>query len=87
MLLKKEALEEIFQDALTNINNNLSLFFKYYRKEFKNDELISKILYTNQIFRNRKKLILLADIIKKTENHFKDRIKENKKKLKCLITD
>ena len=80
MLLKKEALEEIFQDALTNINNNLSLFFKYYRKEFKNDELISKILYTNQIFRNRKKLILLADIIKKTENHFKDRIKENKKK-------
>ena len=43
MLSKKEALEEIFQDALTNINNNLSIFFKYYRKEFKNDELISKI--------------------------------------------
>ena len=80
MLLKKEELEEIFQDALTNINNNLLLFFKYYRKEFKKDELISKILYTNQIFRNRKKLILLADIIKKTENHFKDRIKENKRK-------
>ena len=57
MKLKKEALEEIFKDSLTNINKNLSLFFKYYRKECKNDEKISEIFYTNQIFRNRKKLI------------------------------
>ena len=41
---------------------------------------LSEIFYTNQIFRNRKKLILLADIIKRTENHLKDKIKENKKK-------
>ena len=80
MKLKKEALEEIFKDTLTNINKNLSLFFKYYRKECKNDEKISEIFYTNQIFRNRKKLILLADIIKRTENHLKDKIRENKKK-------
>ena len=80
MKLKKETLEEIFKDTLTNINKNLSLFFKYYRKELRNDEKISEIFYTNHIFRNRKKLILLADIIKRTENHLKNKIKENKKK-------
>ena len=80
MKLKKETLEEIFKDTLTNINKNLSLFFKYYRKELRNDERISEIFYTNHIFRNRKKLILLADIIKRTENHLKNKIKENKKK-------
>lgn len=80
MQIKKEVLEEIFKDTLTSINKNVSLFFKYYRKEFRNDEKISEIFYTNQIFRNRKKLILLADIIKKTENHLKNKIKQNKKK-------
>ena len=80
MKLKKEELEEILKDTLTNINKNLSLFFKCYRKDFRNDEKISEIIYTNQMFRNRKKLILLADIIKRTENHLKDKIRENKKK-------
>lgn len=86
MKLKKETLEEVFKDTLTNINKNLSLFFKYYRKELRNDEKISEIFYTNQIFRNRKKLILLADIIKKTENHLKDKIRENKKKTEMYNT-
>ena len=86
MKLKKEALEEIFKDTLTSINKNVSLFFKYYRKEFRNDEKISEIFYTNQIFRNRKKLILLADIIKRTENHLKDKIRENKKKTEMYNT-
>ena len=46
MKLKKETLEEIFKDTLTNINKNLSLFFKYYRKELRNDEkIIRNILY------------------------------------------
>ena len=77
---KKELLEKIFNETLNNINTNLLLFFKYYRKNFKFDEYICEILYTNPIFRNRKKLILLADIIKRTENHQKQKIKENKKK-------
>ena len=77
---KTELLEDIFKDSLNNINKNLSLFFKYHRKKLKADETISKIIYTSPIFRNRKKLILLADLIKKTENHLKDKIKENKKK-------
>ena len=66
-----ESLGEIFTETLNTINKNLQQFFKYYRKSLRNDENISEILYTNQIFRNRKKLILLADIIKKTENHMK----------------
>ena len=73
-----ESLEEIFTEALNNINKNLQIFFKYYRKNLKENENISEILYSNQIFRNRKKLILLADIIKKTENHMKNKIRENK---------
>ena len=77
---KKELLEEVFNEALNNINTNLLQFFKYYRKKFKYDEYICEVLYTNPIFRNRKKLILLADIIKGTENHQKQKIKENKKK-------
>ena len=77
---KRESLEEMFKDTLNDINTNLCKFFKYYRKEFKHDPKLSEIFYTNQIFRNRKKLILLADIIKKTENHLKNKIKENKKK-------
>ena len=80
MAEKKEVLEEIFKETLTNINKNLLLFFKFYRKEFKTNENLSEIFYTHQIFRNRKKLILLADIIRETEKHFKDKIKENKKK-------
>ena len=74
-----ESLREIFNEALNNINKNLQIFFKYYKKNFKENENISEILYTNQIFRKRKKLILLADIIKKTENHMKNKIRENKK--------
>jgi len=73
-----ESLGEIFTETLNTINKNLQQFFKYYRKSLRNDENISEILYTNQIFRNRKKLILLADIIKKTENHMKKKIRENK---------
>ena len=73
------SLGEIFTEALNNINKNLQIFFKYYKKNFKENENISEILYTNQIFRKRKKLILLADIIKKTENHMKNKIRENKK--------
>ena len=80
MAEKKEVLEEIFKETLTNINKNLLLFFKFHRKEFKTNENLSEIFYTHQIFRNRKKLILLADIIRETEKHFKDKIKENKKK-------
>ena len=86
MKIKKEELEEIFEDTLTNINKNLLNFFKYYRKEFKNDEKVSEIFYTNPIFRNRKKLIFLADIIKKTENHLKNKIKENKQKTEMYNT-
>jgi NAD(P)-dependent dehydrogenase (short-subunit alcohol dehydrogenase family) len=77
---KIELLEEIFKDSLNNINKNISVFFRYYRKNLKDNEKISEMIYTNPIFRNRKKLILLADIIKKTENHLKHKIKENKKK-------
>ena len=77
---KIELLEEIFNDSLNNINKHLSIFFRYYRKNLKDNEKIAEMIYTNQIFRNRKKLILLADIIKKTENHLKNKIKENKKK-------
>ena len=86
MKIKKEELEEIFEDTLTNINKNLLNFFKYYRKEFKNDEKVLEIFYTNPIFRNRKKLIFLADIIKKTENHLKNKIKENKQKTEMYNT-
>ena len=74
-----ESLQEIFNEALNNINDNIQLFFKHYRKKMKENANISEILYTNKIFRNRKKLILLADIIKKSENHLKPKIKENKK--------
>ena len=77
---QKELLVEVFNESLNNINTNLLLFFKYYRKKFKFDEYICEVLYTNAIFRNRKKLILLADIIKRTENLHKHKIKENKKK-------
>ena len=77
---KIELLEEIFNDSLNNINKHLYIFFRYYRKNLKDNEKIAEMIYTNQIFRNRKKLILLADIIKKTENHLKNKIKENKKK-------
>ena len=82
---KLELLEKIFKETLNNINTNLILFFKYYNKKYKFDKNISEIFYTNPIFRNRKKLIFLADIIKRTENHQKQKIKENKKKLKCII--
>ena len=77
---KLDLLEEIFNNCLNNINKNLLMFFTHYRKQFQNNEKISLILYTNPIFRNRKKLILLADIIKKTENKLKNKIKENKQK-------
>ena len=73
------SLEKIFSESLNNINENLQIFFSHYRKKYKENENISEILYTNKIFRNRKKLILLADIIKKSENHLKNKIKENKK--------
>ena len=72
-----ESLGEIFTETLNTINKNLQLFFKYYRKSLRKDENISEILYTNQIFRNRKKINFISRYNKKDRKSYE---KKNKRK-------
>ena len=77
---KIEQLEKIINDTLNTINEQLIIFLKNYKKEYRKNEKINTIICTNKLFRNRKKLILLSYIIKNTENHQKYELNENKKK-------
>ena len=75
-----EQLGNILNDTLNNINEQLIIFFKHYKKKYKKIERINTIICTNKLFRYRKRLILLSDIIKNSENHQKYELNENKKK-------